>query len=127
MEFFAAGAHYRERCFLAANRVGRSWTGACGVRLPPDRPLPRLVIGAVQLHRTYYIAIAGNQAADDRVDRRPLTTGPAGYAFVLVGMRFPELRVRLNVFGLPVRQPDALRVQAYLAATTLALGPTEDR
>lgn len=28
MEFFEAGARYRERCFLAANRVGKSWTGA---------------------------------------------------------------------------------------------------
>jgi phage terminase large subunit-like protein len=28
MEFFRAGAKYRERCFLAANRIGKSVTGA---------------------------------------------------------------------------------------------------
>lgn len=27
LEFFEAGATYRERCFLAANRVGKTWTG----------------------------------------------------------------------------------------------------
>lgn len=28
LEFFAAGAHYRERCFLAANRVGKTTCGS---------------------------------------------------------------------------------------------------
>jgi hypothetical protein len=28
LEFFEAGAKYRERCFMAANRIGKSTTGA---------------------------------------------------------------------------------------------------
>ena len=33
LEFFAAGAHYRERCFMAANRVGKT-EGGGGYEIP---------------------------------------------------------------------------------------------
>lgn len=33
LEFFAAGARYRERCFMAANRVGKSVAGAYEMQL----------------------------------------------------------------------------------------------
>lgn len=38
MEFFAVGAEYRERCFMAANRVGKIF-GAGGYQPPAISPV----------------------------------------------------------------------------------------
>jgi hypothetical protein len=43
MEHFAAGKIYRERCFMAANQIGKTTAGCLGGRLPPHRPVPQLV------------------------------------------------------------------------------------